>query len=283
MSSTTTRSSVLAFVVLSLLVLLSLPGAAGDEATVTGTFTANGTSVELPYVYVYKLDKGFYDDNDPAWTLLFVDHPIEERKLDEHIWDGAYVELKITRTAEFDDKPTLQVYAQNLKLSPDAAGNLSGGTYPELELESAGPDRFAGRVYLPEMEEFFDDTFQYDFTFSAPLSDPNAPLGEMLPADGGEPGKAYLAWVAAVHSGDLERFRKLVPEEMMTQLDDEEAKENLAMMQAFTPTDVTILSGSSDGQTAILQVEGTMDGETAKGEITLEKMAGKWMATGSAW
>jgi hypothetical protein len=70
---------------------------------------------------------------------------------------------------------------------------------------------------------------------------------------------------------------------MKTQLDDDDAKENLAMMQAFTPTDVTILGGSSDGQTAILQVEGTMDGETAMGEITLEKMAGKWMATGSAW
>lgn len=262
------------------------PAAAGEEASVSGTLTANGETVELPYVYVYALDKGFYDDEDPTWTLIFVERPIEERKVDEPIWDSAFVELGVTRSAEFGDdgdEPTLQVYSQSLRFSADQGGNVSGGTYPEIELESAGPERFAGRVYHAEEQEIFDDTFQYDFTFSAPLSDPDAPIGDPLPAGGGEPGKAHLAWVSAIHSGDIEQLKALVPPELASQLDGEEAKEQIEFMRAMTPTDQKVLSGSSDGETAVLEVEGQMDGETVRGEITLEKVDGVWRATTASW
>jgi hypothetical protein len=255
------------------------PARAAEPARVEGTLTGNGQTVSLPYVYVYALAEGFDDEDDPTWKLLFVEHPVEARKLDEPVWDAAYVELGITRTAEFGDEPALRVYSQSIRLSADAGGNISGGTYPTLELESAGPDRFAGRVYLPDEEKIFDDTFQYDFRFDAPLSDPHAPLGQVLPAGGGEPGKAYLAWVEAVHSGDLGRLRKLVPAEMASQLEGADAQQSLEMMASMTPTSVEILSGSSDGQTAILQVGGVLDGETVRAEVTLEKTGGLWLAT----
>jgi hypothetical protein len=145
---------------------------AAAPASVKGHLTANGKTVELPYVYVYALEKGFYDPADPTWKILIVERPVEERKLREHIWDANYVELGITRTAEFGDKPELQVYSQSIKLPGKAGGNISGGNYPKLELTSAGPERFAGRVYHAEPQKIFDDTFQYDFTFSAPLSHP---------------------------------------------------------------------------------------------------------------
>jgi hypothetical protein len=255
---------------------------ASDEASVSGTLKANGTTVELPYVYVYALEKGFYDESDPAWKIMFVEHPIEERKLDEHVWDSAYVELSITESAEFGERE-LQVYSQNIKFAADSGGNISGGTYPEIELASAGPDRFAGRVYLPEEQKVFDNTFQYDFTFSAPLSDPDAPIGDPLPADGGEPGKAYLAWIAALHAGDIELLKTLVPAEMVSRFEGDEVKEDLELMQLMTPTGLTVLDGTSDGKIAILQVEGVMDGEKVRGEITLEKMGDFWMATQAAW
>ena len=256
---------------------------AGEGASVSGTFTANGTAVALPFVYVWALDKGFYNDSDPAWKVLFVERAVAERELDEMVWDAAYVELGITRTAEFGEEPELQVYSQDIKLSADSGGNLSGGTYPKLVLESTGPERFAGRVYHAEPQQFFDDTFQYDFTFSAPLSNPNAPVGDPLPAGGGEPGKAYLAWVAAVHSGDLARIKALVPAEMAAQLDAEDAKMALELLAAMTPSEVTVVGGSSDGSTAVLEVEGTMDGEKSKGEITLEKVGEHWVARSSSW
>jgi hypothetical protein len=257
---------------------------AAEPASVKGTLTANGQTVKLPYVYVYALEKGFYDPADPTWKIFFVEHPVEARKLKEPIvfMDAAYVELGVTRTKEFGDKPGLQIYSQDIKMSAETA-NISGGNYPKLELSSAGPERFAGRVYHAEPQKFFKDTFQYDFTFSAPLSDPNAPLGQALPADGGEPGKAYRAWVAAIHSGDPARLKPLVPADMAAQLDQPDAKKDLEMMASLTPTDVRILGGSSDGTTAILKVEGLVDGKKVKGEVTLQKTGGFWLATKSSW
>lgn len=269
--------------VLLLGLVLAAPAVAGEEPSVKGTFTANGTAVSLPYVYVYQLEKGFYNDGDPTWKLLFVEHPIAEREVDEHVWDSAYLELGITKTAEFGDEPTLQVYSQSICFSADTPGNVSGGTYPELVLESTGPERFAGRVYLKEPESFFDDTVMYDLTFSAPLSNPDAPIGPPLPEGGGEPGAAYLAWVEAVHSGDLARVKGIVPAEMASEMEGDDAQATLEFLAAMTPTEVKVLGGSSDGETAILKVAGVMDGEAVKGEITMQKMGEFWIAKGSSW
>ena len=280
------RHSLVPWVALLTVAIAGGPAAtspSAEEATVSGTMTANGAVVKLPFVYVWALEKGFYEESDPTWRILFVEHAIAERDLDDMVSDTAYVELGITKTAEFGDQPELQVYSQSIKLAADSGGNISGGTYPKLELTSAGPESFAGRVWLPDPMEFFDDTIQYDFTFSAPLSHPNAPVGDPLPAGGGEPGAAYLAWVAAVHSGDLAKIKAMVPAEMAAELDGEDAKAGIEMLAILTPTDVKILGGSSDGKTAVLQVEGMMDTEKVKGEVTLDKMEGHWVASKSSW
>jgi hypothetical protein len=262
-----------------------IPAAAAEEtaASVEGALVVNGTTVELPYVYAYAQKTGFYDEADPTWTLLFVSQPIAERSLDDHIWDAAYVRVGITLSAEFSDEPELQVLSQDIRFSADAQGNVSGGTYPQLELSSVGPERLAGRVYHAEPAEFFDDTYQYDFTFSVPLSDPFGPIGEPLPAGGGEPGAAYLAFVDAIHAGDLARLKALVAPDQVEMLEGEDAQDNIGFIQMMTPTGVEVLGGSSDGETAILQITGTMDGEAVAGEITLVNRDGRWFATGSAW
>ena len=59
--------------------------------------------------------------------------------------------------------------------------------------------------------------------------------------------------------------------------------EDLEFMQMMTPTEVKVIGGSSDGGTAILQVTGTMEGETAKGEITMEKTDRGWFNTDASW
>jgi hypothetical protein len=262
-----------------------IPATAAEEtaASVEGALVVNGTTVELPYAYAYAQKTGFYDEADPTWTLLFVSHPIDERSLDDHISDAAYVRVGITLSAEFSDEPELQVLSQDIRFSADAQGNVSGGTYPQLELAGTGPETFAGRVFHAEPAEFFDDTFQYDFTFSVPLADPFGPIGEPLPAGGGEPGAAYLEFVDAIHAGDLERLKALVPPERAAMLEGDDAQEIIGFIQMMTPTGVEIVGGSSDGETAILQATGTMDGVAATGAITLVHQDGRWISTDEAW
>jgi hypothetical protein len=277
----------LAVVFLGFVILAwSAAGAEEPPASVDGSFVANGAKVELPYVYVYAEKEGFYDEADPTWSLLFVEQPVDERELDDSVWGAAYIRLGITETSEFDDEPTLQVYSQDIRFSGEQAGNVSGGTYPELEITKTGPDRFSGRVYHPEVQEFFDDTFQFDFTFDIPLSDPFAPIGEALPAGGGEPGAAFAAWCDAVHAGDIDRIKALMPAEQLAMIESEDEaqiREDLEFMKMMTPTEIEVLGGSSDGETAILDVKGTMDGQAVRGEITMVLTDGRWVTTDSAW
>jgi len=264
--------------------LVAAPAFAAEDATVEGKLIANGKEVALPYVYVWKKKEGFYDPKDPTWAILFVEHPIKPRDLGKHVWDSAWVEIGVTKTAEFSEQqqPELNVYSQSIKMSADSGGNISGGEYPQIELEGLDAGSVSGRIWLAEQQEFFDDKFQYDFTFTAPMSDPNAPIGEALPAGGGEPGQAYLKWVEAVHSGDIEKLKSIVPEEMaaeMASASPEEVREQMGFMQAMTPTGVTITGGSSDGETAILQVEGNLEGEKVSAKVILTKMGNFWLPT----
>ena len=267
------------------LLTMTIPLVAASPAEVSGVLTANGVQVELPYVYVWAEKEGFYDPADPTWKILFVEREIAQRELGEPIWDAAWVEIGVTETSEFGDRPELQVYSQSIKLSADSAGNLSGGTYPQIELQGLGSERVSGRVYVTETQEFFDDTYRYDFTFSASLSDPDAPIGDPFSAGGGEPGRAYLKWVETVHSGALDGLRSIIPAEMAEQLDSaspEEVQEQIELMQMMTPTDVKILGGSTDGEIALLEIEGMIEGEEVTGEITMTRMGELWIPTGSS-
>jgi len=138
---------------------------------VSGTFVANGKTIALPYAYVWAEKEGFYDKSDPTWTIVFVEHPIDDEEDLDFLPGTAWVKLGITRSAEFSDEPELQVYSQSVKLSADAMGNVSGGKYPKIELTSTGPDHFAGHVYHEKVQEFSDDTFQYDLTFDLLLTE----------------------------------------------------------------------------------------------------------------
>lgn len=269
-----------------------LVGANDSGGMVEGVFTFNDEKVELPYVYIWPLAGGCYDEADPAWRLLFVDRPIQERELDAIPRNGAFVSLGVTKTIGFPDEPEfdepqIKICSQYFRESADIGGNSSGGVDPTIEFSEPLPGKFSGRVYHDGPQEFSDDTLHYDFTFSASLSDPNAPIGDPLPAGGGEPGAAYLAWCDAVHSGDIEKFRPLLPAEQVAMLDDPQAQaefsEALEFMQAMTPKDLEILGGSSDGETAILNVTGTIEGEALKGEITLTRHGDKWMSSGDSW
>lgn len=262
-----------------------LPTLATAQPIVNGTLTANGITFEFPYVYVWPEKEGFYDKSDPTWNIIFVERELKPREIDAHPWETAWVHIGITESKEFSDQPELQVYTQSIKFSADAPGNVSGGTYPQLEIEGFDSGTVTGRLWHAEPQTVFDDTYQFDISFSAPITDPNAPIGDLLPEGGGEPGQAYLKWVETIHSGDIEALKSIVPAEMAAQFDQgtvEEAREEVEFMKLMTPTDVSIVSGSTDGETAILNIEGTMEGEKVPVEVTMTRMGEFWIPTNSS-
>ena len=260
----------------------TLPLSAAGQAEVTGVLTANGEQVALPYVYIWKEKEGFYDAADPTWKIVFTEKEIKPRDLGEPIWDAAWIEIGVTRTSEFGDAPELKVYSQSIKLSAKSGGNISGGEYPQIEIDGLDTNQISGRIFHTETQEFFDDTFNYDLVFKAPLSDPDAQVGTPLADGGGEPGQAYLKWVETLHTGDIEALKMIVPadvKEMIESSTAAEAKEQMEFMREMTPTDVTVLNGALDGDIAVLQIEGKMDGQKVTAEIEMTKMGEFWIPT----
>ena len=75
----------------------------------------------------------------------------------------------------------------------------------------------------------------------------------------------------------------MAPAEQRAVLDGEGAQETLEFLQLLTPKEIKILGGSSDGETALLQVEGMLDGEKQTGESTVQQKNDRWVVMLSSW
>lgn len=261
----------------ALVAMTAISLAAQSPGRVDGTFTVDGESIPITHAVIYTEDEGFYDEDDPTWMLVLAGSEIGPRDADDVFLEPS-LRIGITWTSEFGDEPSLQVLSQTLRT---AETNVSGGSYPELEITSRDDSAWVGRVVQTEQQEFFDHTYQYDLRFHAPMVDPDAMVGEPLPAGGGAPGAAYLRWTEAIHAGDLDALRKLVPADMAAMLDEPDVAESLEMMAMMTPKNVEILEGVVDGEEAMLRIEGTMDGEAVQGEITLTRQGDFWIPIAS--
>ncbi|MEE8525085.1 MAG: hypothetical protein V3T72_14205, partial [Thermoanaerobaculia bacterium] len=99
------RSTAKFLIVAGIVLTASSSPLAGQEASVSGKLIVNGEPIQLPYVYAYAEEEGFYDPGDPTWMIVFAAEPIEVRELESIFVDFPYLRIGMTRTAEFDDEP----------------------------------------------------------------------------------------------------------------------------------------------------------------------------------
>jgi hypothetical protein len=161
-----------------------------------------------------------------------------------------------------------------LYFSPE--GFNSGG-YGKLALSSNDAGRIAGSWVLKEPETFFDKTYDFDLNFDVAVA---PPPGKDLPANGGEPGKAYRAYIEALAKGDLPALRRLTDQDhgyRFPQDDDPQAKESLKSARDGEPLSVEIARGRIDGEDAVLWVEGVdRDDIRRRGRVRMHKEDGGW-------
>jgi hypothetical protein len=139
----------------------------------------------------------------------------------------------------------------------------SGGTL-KAELTTNTPQKVAGRVFTMSPVKTFDGTtWTADLTFSAAVVGP--PAGAALSKGGGAPGKALSAFLAARQNKDWPQLKAALSPSMtkMFVKDYNSDKENLTdMLQTLDfwlpAKGAAITGGTSAGDTAVLDVEGTM-------------------------
>lgn len=261
----------------AVLALLSL-AAANAMAGGGGHFRLGETHVDANYAIAVVRDRG-YDDG--VQTLVYLgDFPLDaakvaaafdpEDEVREELGDraGGYVRICI-------DVGGAECGMFYNRKQPDDSFNTSGyGTFA-LAQQDAG--HVAASWVLKEPESFFDQTYDFDLHFDVAVT----PLpGKPLPADGGEPGAAYRAWLAAVAKGDVAALRKLADGEHSYRFpgdDPSQVKESIKDARDGAPLQAKILRGLVDGDRAVLWIEGTdRDDILRAGRVRMQREEGSW-------
>lgn len=246
----------------------------------SGHFRKGEVRVETKHVIAVTID----EDGDPEHVQTYVylsNVPLDAGKIaaafqpgsavDGQLGDGSAGYVRICINADGDECGLY--FSHN---NPNASFNTSG--YGKFNLASAPAGRIAGRWLLAEPDEFFGETYEFDLNFDVAIT---PPPGTPLPADGGEPGKAYRAWTAAVAKGDVRVLSALVGSEYDTWRiksdDEDDVKAALKDLRDGTPVKATILRGRIDGDSAVLWVEGRdRDDILRRGRVLLARAEGGW-------
>jgi hypothetical protein len=106
-----------------------------------------------------------------------------------------------------------------------------------------------------------------------------------LPADGGQPGKAYLEYCKAMKDGKMDALKKLVTSDRAKQMDDPEFAKMFPMIQSMMAKDIKVTGGTMTSKEANLTAEGKdeMTGAVAKGEIHMVLEDKQWKVEKDSW
>lgn len=243
----------------------------------SGHFRKGETRIDLKHVIAVA-----NDEDDGARTFVYLsDIPLDARKIaaafqassaaEAQLGDGSAGYVRICIDGEGGE---CGLYFSHNK--PNASFNSAG--YGAFKLEPAAAGRIAGRWVLADPGDFFGETYDFDLVFDVAVT---PPPGTPLAADGGEPGKAYRAWTAAVAKGDLPVLRALVGGDYngwrLNSEDQGNVKEALKDLRDGTPLQARILRGRIDGDSAVLWVEGKdRDDILRRGRVSMQRVEGAW-------
>jgi hypothetical protein len=135
-------------------------------------------------------------------------------------------------------------------------------------------DRIRGEWVKPSTE-FMGTNYEVTLHFDLSLIEIVDP-GTSLPADGGEPGNAYRAFVEALGKRDAKAMiaRMSMPRDMIEMIGEESLLEIVTMNH---PTSPEILGGWIDGDRAQLRVRGKSTiGSTIRVAVELTRVDGTW-------
>lgn len=154
-------------------------------------------------------------------------------------------------------------------------GSRSGNMGDKFSLGKHSASSIAGEF------KYADGADKVAVSFDLPIqSDKLERSGKPLAADGGDPGKALLKHFAAIHSGNVDQLIAVSPPEKRAMIEaakaSGEAKQMLPFMQSMTPTQAKVSGGMLDGDTAIVDFQGTLDGKVQKGHAEMTRINGAW-------
>ena len=259
-----------------LLIAICAPARAADPVTGDGEFTSRGFTMPVASSVAFR-GKSLLDKQDVIIVAISNGHF-------ESSWMQLFHDRSRLIGKRFASQETAVVY---LEFKPDGAykahhfhfksgnncGYCAGNMGVTSSVKIAG-GRIAGTITIKDTEK--DAKVRIDTPI---LSDDHGPA---LPAGGGEPGKAYMAYHQAMASGDPAKVVPHLSKENGQYITDAVKKgKGAQIMKVYTrehpDKSVTIVRGWSKGDTALI----LWDGETSilklTGEAVMVREGGKWV------
>ena len=155
-------------------------------------------------------------------------------------------------------------------------GSSCGSSQKEgLKISKRSASTIAGSFALQEGPDNIDVHFDLPITRSVKRA------GSALPPGGGEPGKAVIANFAAMRSGDFEKMKAVAAPDKRQEMESANMPESdkqamIEFMKSMAPSDVKILGGTIDGDSALVDYQGKRAGQPTKGTAEVKRVDGKW-------
>jgi hypothetical protein len=252
----------------------------------TGQIAIDDRVVNLNHAYARVIDFDLFDETNSVVKVWLSEKPIDEKELVDNLpfQPSGNVVLTYT-TAGPADRSALGVY--------------SGGQFdslPDVERDyvKLGKDAVEGRLYSPFLVEVRDHGYKPDVLFNARVLPPTAsdgPVsasegGEQLPADGGDPTKAYLAAMERMKGvknldDGISTWSSLVTKEVAERIKKDvqsvTPEQRQLIVDAFAPLENPKLTGGlvKDNK-ATLRFSGTAKGEKAEEVVNMHLEDGQW-------
>lgn len=258
-------------------------GKAANEPVVSwaeGNLIIGDQTYKLNHAYA-TLENDPFNENEYTIRVLLSEQPISQEALDDH-------------TALMNLKKDAKNHAMEIDIDHERKvrwiglwghGQVSGTEYP-FEPVVFNERMVEGRLFTAKPDTVFDKKWQYDAKFKSSVKvDPltsflTASTGQPIAADGGEPGKAYLEYQAAIRTakgpGDLDRFYS---EPVLKDRNANPELKELAMEmeKGSVLDDIKIVGGFVAGDKATLSLEGKQEDEgNLRGKVNMHRENGQW-------
>lgn len=247
----------------------------------SGSLYQEGKQTALVSAYAFRAPDPF-DKAKQITTVVFSDKPIDAAAVNASADRGEAVSdqlrskdaLRVELNLESDGS------VQNININgPGFSGSQSGSGWYTLKLVHNDAKRVEGTFKSNDEADKKDGRF-YDLKFALDLAGP-PDLGTPLAADGGEPGKAYRAYMAALQKGNIDALAKTMTkergDELLAHKNDADFKMMFAFIQGTAMKNPKIVKGFVKGDTATLELSGKDgDGNNATSIATMQKEGGTW-------
>jgi hypothetical protein len=251
-------------------------GDGGDAAKghANGQFESGGVSFGVADAYAFRGPSSFGDDR----VVLVA---ISNAGFNEE-FIGRYRDRRYLLDNYFRDDETALVYFEfgadgsyrGLSYylgSGNGCGYCSGGVTSSVRLVG---DRLTGSLHQQDAES----RRSFDVDLDVPIASDD--FGAAQGAGGGDPGKAFLAYHAALEAGDSGALRNLTAETTLEHLEEaakaDETDEFLAFLRRDHPPKVTVTEGFVRGDHALVLVAGEGEAGKVVGEALLSRVDGVW-------